>query len=288
VKQLSAQFSLALVSLVLLVSLPLPADEGSAKITYPSSQIDSALSLKWEGTQFPVKKNSDRFEAELKGVFLENNWVLLFSTGEQAELKKGVTATKKDKPFVLHVPIQGEETHVVLIGISPEGATQKDMFDLQYDNWIKPESLAADHRLCSVLFCLKSFQISPAYLFNVVGANASMMVAWTPSLQKSWYRIRANLGVIPLRGLTTSWFAEFEYSLAASIKVWRPFWVETFAGMQVWTDYLDQNPVVGGNVIYRFDSKILLWIDLLSVGYSVYLSPGNPTHQLKLGVGLSF
>jgi hypothetical protein len=281
-----------------LFSLTAHADEGTVKIVYLSSQKRPDIHMVWDANSFRVEKkpkaNPDikgkfEYQTNLKGKFLNSDWGVLLTVGDRVQSQSVVRSTLAGKPIEIHIPLSGQLTHVTLVAVSPFGDIQKDVFDLQYDNWIEPNPITPpQNTLCQMTFCIKLFQFSPSYFFNAQGFSGSAMAAWTPYYDRGKFRIRANLGVLPFKGPVVPWFFVLEYSLAGSVQVWRPLWIETLVGMQFWSDYSTHSPIVGANIVYRLNRKILLWIDQFSAGYSVFCSPGNATHNLRLGVGLSF
>ena len=131
------------------------------------------------------------------------------------------------------------------------------------------------------------FRINQLSFFQSNGNNFSGGLSWAPAfhLTRS-LNLRGDVGVGLIRGFPNL-FLEGSYQVFLSYLKFNPVRFEVGGGLQTWIGY-DSYPELSTNVEWVFEKKKMFIIDRTFLGYSGILIPGNFTHAIQLGVGLSF
>ena len=142
-------------------------------------------------------------------------------------------------------------------------------------------------------FKLLNFRAAPVGASHSGGESYSIGLSWNPEhrLQShpEW-SLGLNLGWIWFENQDATNFHSFELQPILGYRfIEMRIGVELGAGVQYWTeDRAGTYALLSGNVFYEFQQRVLKIMDRIFIGYSGYFLPKNFTHEIKIGVGLTF
>ena len=135
-------------------------------------------------------------------------------------------------------------------------------------------------------------RVAPVAAFQNGGASFSTGFSWNPEYQiHPHWSLGLNVGWIIFEDQNReNDFHSFEFQPVVSYRLSEaPIGFELGAGLQAWTDSRGGvHPLVSETVFYEFKEKPLFILDRILVGYSSFFLPQMYTHEIKMGVGVSF
>lgn len=144
----------------------------------------------------------------------------------------------------------------------------------------------------SIAISLSRFRTGAIYVFQASGGlTYSGVLTWNPELKLSRaFAVGITAGGSVLKQTSNSFFPLLEYSLNASFTN-LPFlpqlgWELGF-GAQTWVNYGGTNWEINTSFLWKFDHRLLGFVDRLFVGY-VALPSSSLTQELKLGLGFGW
>lgn len=138
------------------------------------------------------------------------------------------------------------------------------------------------------------FSWTSIHVNGIVGAqgisgsySASGQLSWAPALRiNESFDVRGNLGATLFKSAFDKLFPAIDAQVLGAYNFSQNHAAEVGGGVQHWVGNGGLAPIVSGNYVYR--ASWVPMMDRMFVGYSHFLLSGNPTSQVRAGIGLSF
>lgn len=140
-------------------------------------------------------------------------------------------------------------------------------------------------------FQIPSFSIEPVAAIQANGSVFSSFLNFTPRYafdDKLYARLNLGFSIFKNRETVSSRFLVMDMALLGGYFFTPNIGAEIGAGFQSFFGGGGTSLALTGNLVYRLSNKLLVVIDRFTVGYTAVLLSNAVTHEIRLGVGISF
>ncbi len=133
-----------------------------------------------------------------------------------------------------------------------------------------------------------NFRVQQLSVFQSTGSSYSGVVTWNPRAEVfDRFSAGLSLGSSVLKGSLSTFFA-LEYSAVATYQLSPVMSADLGLGAQTWVNNGGTHFLVGPSISYHFDDRPVVFIDRVVAGYSALLISTRLTHEVRIGLGVSF